>query len=131
MKIPYTFCAVALLSIAANTYAADAPSDSPASADGSERCVPIKNIRSTEVVDDQNILFHMNNRKVYNNHLPQRCSGLAFDKAFKYETSQSQLCNLDLIYPLTYAGGNLMPGAACGLGLFVPAEPKKAANRSD
>lgn len=105
---------------AAGSYAADNP---PPSANG-ERCIQIKDIHRTEVVDDQNILFYLRNKKVYNNHLPQRCGGLAFDKTFKYETSQSQLCDVDLIYPLTYAGGNLMPGAACGLGVFVPVEPK-------
>ncbi len=94
-------------------------------ADGVHRCIPISSIRRTEVVDDQNILFYMNNKKIYNNHLPYRCNGLAFGKAFKYATSQSQLCNVDIISVIQSTTGDVLPGASCGLGMFVPAGPTK------
>lgn len=89
-----------------------------------ERCVPIKDIRRTEVVDNENILFHLRNKKVYNNHLPHRCGGLAAGNAFQYETSQSELCNTDIIRVVNSTTGELLPGASCGLGLFVPVDLK-------
>lgn len=93
----------------------------------SVRCIPIKDIRRTEVVDDQNILFHVKNKKVYNNRLPHRCNGLAQANAFQYETSQSELCNVDIISVLSSTTGTLVPGASCALGLFELTDPKKAA----
>lgn len=94
---------------------------------GEERCIPINQIQRTEVVDDQNVLFYMRDKQVYNNHLPQRCTGLAMAKAFKYATAQSQLCNVDIISPLGHTTGEVVPGASCGLGMFVPttAAPKQ------
>ena len=90
----------------------------------SERCIQIKDIRRTEVVDDSNILFYLRNKQVYNNRLPHRCGGLAQADAFKYETSQSELCNVDIISVLNSSTGELLPGASCGLGLFEPVDPK-------
>jgi hypothetical protein len=86
-----------------------------------ERCIPIKSIKQTKVVDDQNILFYVSGGKVYTNHLPHSCSGLASADTFKYKTSQSELCNVDVITVLNRTGGSLMPGATCGLGEFAPA----------
>lgn len=95
----------------------------------SERCIQTKDIRQTEVVDDQNILFHLRNNKVYKNHLPHRCGGLAMADAFLYETRQSQLCNVDIIKVLNSTAGTLMPGASCGLGVFEPVEPVAKADK--
>ena len=41
-----------------------------------ERCVSLHRIRSTDVIDDQNILFNMKGGKIYRNHLPRKCHGL-------------------------------------------------------
>lgn len=108
------------LTLASTGFAADKPTP----AEGGERCVQIKDIRRTEVVDNQNILFYVRNKKVYNNHLPHSCGGLAAGNAFQYETSQSELCDTDIIRVVNSTTGELLPGASCGLGLFVPAETK-------
>ena len=88
-----------------------------------EQCIPIAQIDRTKILDDQNVLFYMRNNRVYKNHLPNRCSGLRAAGTFKYRTSQSQLCNVDIITVLNRTGGDFMPGPSCGLGVFEPYTP--------
>jgi hypothetical protein len=95
-----------------------------------ERCIQISRIDHTQVVDDQNIVFHMRGGKAYNNSLPERCIGLKAANAFKYSTSQSQLCNVDIISVWSQSVGEVVPGASCGLGMFEPIEGKKKAHAS-
>lgn len=88
-------------------------------------CVQIQQIRNTRVWDDRTIDFEMAGGKVYRNTLPNTCPGLGFEEAFLYETSQSQLCNVDIIYVLQRSGSMTRRGAGCGLGQFVPVELEK------
>jgi hypothetical protein len=85
-----------------------------------EQCVSLARIDRTEVIDDQNILFHMRGGKIYRNHLSHRCPGLGFHESFMYRTSLSQLCNVDIITVLNDIGFGFSPGPSCGLGLFYP-----------
>lgn len=85
-------------------------------------CVIIRNIRQTNVIDDKTIDFVINGKKVYRNTLPMSCPRLGFERSFSYQTSLSQLCNVDIITVLQQGGGNIR-GASCGLGKFVPIEP--------
>ncbi len=85
-----------------------------------EQCVSLARIDRTEVIDDQNILFHMRGGDIYRNHLPHRCPSLGFHESFMYRTSLNQLCNVDIITVLTDIGFGFSPGASCGLGLFYP-----------
>jgi hypothetical protein len=85
-------------------------------------CIPLRQIRSTEVQDDQTIDFHMTGGRTYRNTLPHRCSGLRFERTFSYRTSLSQLCSTDIITVLNHVGGGFMRGASCGLGEFTPIE---------
>jgi len=85
-----------------------------------ERCILINRISNTHVIDDQRILFYMRGKKAYLNLLPRRCGGLGIQRRFMYETSQSQLCDLDMISVLYNRGGGFSRGASCGLGLFHP-----------
>ena len=94
-----------------------------------ERCVSLRSISSTRVLDDQTILFEMNGNRTLVNRLPRRCPGLRFEKRFGYKTSLSQLCSTDIITVITDHGR----GASCGLGKFtvwVPPEevPSPAAD---
>jgi len=91
--------------------------------DKAQACVPIAQIDHTKILDDQNVLFYMKNRKIYKNHLPNRCAGLKAADTFRYKTSQSQLCNVDIITVLNRTGGDFMPGPSCGLGMFEPYTP--------
>ena len=83
-----------------------------------ENCIPIAQIRSTEIRDDWTIDFQGAGDTVYRNVLPNRCPGLAAEDAFTYGTSLTQLCNTDIIYVLRNYGGSLQRGAGCGLGMF-------------
>ena len=91
-------------------------------------CVNIRNIRQTNVHDDKTIDFVMNGKKLYRNTLPNSCPQLGFERSFAYQTSQTQLCNVDIITVLMQGGG-IRRGASCGLGKFTPielaAKPKK------
>lgn len=88
-------------------------------------CVPITNIRETRVIDDQTIDFRMNNNQIYRNTLPNSCPGLRMERSFSYATSQSQLCNVDIITVL-HTSGAPYRGASCGLGQFTPVKPADA-----
>jgi len=81
-------------------------------------CVPLRGIQSTRVHGDSVIDFHMNGGRVYRNTLPNSCPGLGFEERFAYQTSLSQLCNVDIITVLQTPG--LLPGPSCGLGKFQP-----------
>lgn len=85
-----------------------------------ERCIPLSQISSTEVIDDYNVLFYMRNRTIYRNELPHRCIGLKNERTFMYRTSMPQLCDLDIITVLYNHGFGFTPGASCGLGRFHP-----------
>lgn len=85
-----------------------------------EQCISLNRIDSTEVLDDQNVLFRMRNGDSYLNHLPYRCPSLGIHESFMYRTSLNQLCNVDIITVLNNAGFGFLPGPSCGLGLFYP-----------
>lgn len=107
---------------------ARADETNPGNQAGAESCIQIAQIDHTKILDDQNILFHLKNRKIYKNQLPHRCAGLKSADTFRYRTSQSQLCNVDVITVLNRVGGDFMPGPTCGLGMFVPYTPPPKEN---
>ncbi len=87
-------------------------------------CIPIAQISSSTVHDDQTIDFKVGS-KLYRNTLPNSCPGLGMEGGFSYKTSQSELCNVDIIHVLDRTGGHLREGVGCGLGKFVPIELEK------
>lgn len=91
-----------------------------------ERCISIRSIDRTDVVDDNNILFYMRNGNVYLNRLPHRCPGLRRERTFMYRTTMPRLCDVDIITVLDQAGFGFMPGASCGLGRFYPISEDEA-----
>lgn len=121
----------ASLAQAAEPAAAPAPkAEAPKTVD----CLDLIQIDRTQVLDDQTILFHMKNRKIWKNTLPYRCPQLGFEKAFKYKTSIGRICNVDMITVL-HTGGGIMEGATCGLGTFEaytpPPKGEKAGKTKD
>ena len=87
-----------------------------------KNCVSLNQIRSTKVIDNSTIDFKMAGGKTYRNSLPYSCPGLKYEDRFSYRTSQSQLCNVDIVRVLHDYGGRLTEGAGCGLGKFQPVE---------
>jgi hypothetical protein len=106
--------AVLLLAVATGALAEDSSTQT-----AGKNCIPIKQISRVEVVDKENLIFHMIGNKKYQNHLPKRCSALSKHKPIMYKTSLSSLCSLDIIYVLENYGGSYQQGGSCGLGEFV------------
>ncbi len=85
--------------------------------DAGENCIQIAHIRSSRVLDSQTIEFKLTGKRTYLNVLPQKCPGLRKNQPFAYRTSQSVLCNVDLITLLEPTLG-MRPMGSCGLGKF-------------
>lgn len=84
-------------------------------------CLSLTQFSNTEIRNDWTIDFISGaGNKVWRVTLPNRCSGLKSADTFTYETSLTQLCRHDIIYPLHQYGGGLQRGAGCGMGPFVP-----------
>ncbi|MAF84578.1 MAG: hypothetical protein QGH93_05195 [Gammaproteobacteria bacterium] len=83
-----------------------------------EKCAQTNQIRHTSIVDDQTILFYMNQQKIFVNQLPHRCGGLRIAGAFSYRLTNSRLCDIDTIKVVRTFGGRLDTGPSCGLGKF-------------
>lgn len=84
--------------------------------DSTRTCITTRNLKSTRVVNDLNILFYMTGRTVYHNILPRQCKGLARYGSFSYRTTAGSLCNSDSIQILQ---GNFgLGGRSCRLGNF-------------
>lgn len=86
-----------------------------------QSCIPLAQISESRVRDDWTIDFRTRGNRWYRNTLPYRCSGLGFERAFSYATSQSQLCSTDII-TVIQTGTPAGPRGSCGLGAFQPVE---------
>lgn len=108
---------------ASNTYSAD---DKDIKADQSRHCLPISHLKRIEIVDNQSLIFHMNNKIRYINKLPFKCSGLKSRGTFLHETSLASYCDLDTITVIDASLG--MRLGSCPLGKFeLYNEPKEKA----
>lgn len=83
-----------------------------------QTCIPISQIRESQVRSDRVIDFRVTGNRFYRVTLPQSCPGLGFERRFSYATSLSQLCSADIITVLQQAP--VMRGASCGLAPFQP-----------
>jgi len=90
-----------------------------------KKCVRVISIDQTQVVDDQNILFHMRGSDVYRNHLPRECPRLEQERRIAYKVFSGQLCSHDTITVLEDSVFGLQGGFTCGLGEFVPLSPEE------
>src|SRR5688572_31858534 len=71
-------------------------------------CVIVSTIRSTDAIDDQNIIFRMRGNRVYRNHLPRTCPGLERENRIAYELrGSSRLCSIDTITVLEDFGAGV------------------------
>lgn len=82
------------------------------------KCINVRILRRTDVVDDQHILFYLSGTKVYLNILPNVCSGLSRERRFSYTTIARNLCRFDTIRIISGAGGAIYQGRSCRLGYF-------------
>lgn len=93
-----------------------------------ERCVRVRDIRSTDVIDDQHILFKLGGGKVMLNELPYRCPRLASENRFSYKVTVGRLCSVDTVTVLFTTPGSV--GPTCGLGKFEVYEKTPSAKKS-
>ncbi len=94
--------------------------------EGGKRCIDTRRISNTQIIDKQNILFHMRDRTIYHNELPRACPGLRRGKAISYRTTLSRLCSNDFITLLDTFGVGISRGPSCGLGKFRPITKEEA-----
>ena len=87
--------------------------------DDARKCISVRTLKRTEVVDDHHILFFMSGSTVYINRLPRACTGLSREGRFSYTTFSRSLCNFDSIRILSDVGGGIHEGRSCRLGYFV------------
>ena len=89
------------------------------------QCLALSNLRSTNVVNSRTIDFTLRDRSVWRVNLPSSCPQLGTERAFSYETAQTQLCAQDIITVIQPLAGRLS-GARCGLAPFQrqPATPR-------
>jgi len=100
--------------------AQDAATPAPDTASTQKRCLDLVRIEQTEVLDNKHIVFHVSGQggPMYLNTLPHACVGLTKTDPILYQTSLSELCDLDMITVLHQQGAGFMRGASCGLGKF-------------
>lgn len=101
----------------------EAPPVSPAAEviGKAQDCLSLTRFNQTRIRDDYTIDFIGGaGRQVWRVTLPNRCSGLRSAGTFTYETSLTQLCRQDIIYPLQQIGGSWQRMGGCGMGPFVP-----------
>jgi len=92
-----------------------------------EDCISVRQIKKTDIIDDQNVVFHMNGGKIYRNHLPRKCFGLKNRESFSYKLHSARLCSIDSIKVIDRFGGSLSSGPSCGLGKFYPISKEEVA----
>jgi len=126
IPLPRHLAAVVLAPLALTACAQGDPRDMPPPSPAAEvigearDCLGLTQFNNTRIRDDRTIDFIGSGDKVWRVTLPNTCPGLRSDDAFTYETSLTQLCRLDIIYPLRRYGSSLERGPGCGMGSFVP-----------
>ncbi len=108
-----------VIGLAIPAFPAMAQDEEPVRDESTTRCISVRSIRSTDIIDDRNVLFYMRGDVVYQNILSRRCPGLAREDRFSYKVSAGQLCDLDVIYVLYSDARGMRDGPACGLGQFI------------
>lgn len=124
MRIAYPFAAgLALLSVSA--VAADPPASEKLAkalegrtAGKPQSCVNLRDLRSTQIIDRNTILFEGPGGVVWRNDPPGGCPGLAPGRILITRNFNNQMCNTD-VAQLAEAGAPMIVGS-CPLGQFVP-----------
>jgi tRNA U34 5-carboxymethylaminomethyl modifying enzyme MnmG/GidA len=88
-----------------------------------ESCIRLAEVTNSRVRNDWTIDFERaSSRQIYRAELDRRCPGLKIADAFTYNTSLTQFCTSEIIYPLHQGAGGPYRGPACGINRFIPME---------
>lgn len=66
--------------------------DSPSERSLRDSCLNLNQVRRTEILDDETILFHMRNRGIKKVSLAFGCPSLKFYGSFSYKVFSNRLC---------------------------------------
>jgi len=103
-----------LIALAALVTLTAAPAAFALDENGKPVCLDVNRIDHTEILNDHQILFYMNGKKVWLNTLSNRCTTLTRQDGFAWESSLPKYCeNVELIRILR-------SGQVCQLGAFTP-----------
>lgn len=80
-----------------------------------KRCVSMRSLRQSTILNDQTIFFESVGRKGYMNRLPVECRGLMREERFAYADSFGSLCRGEIITILDSFGRTW---GSCSLGDF-------------
>jgi hypothetical protein len=82
------------------------------------RCLYLRDIRSSEIIDGTAILYRTNGNKLYVNRPEMGQNSLHRNDVLVTNTHSSQLCSIDIVR--LYDTGSRMQKGSVGLGEFVP-----------
>lgn len=88
-------------------------------------CIHPRNIRNTNVIDNQTIEFRMHGGTILRNDLGRKCPGLFKGDPISYTIRGSRLCNVDQFTVLRTTAGRIETRARCGFGKFQEIEKVK------
>ena len=111
-------CILILIACLLNLSAADWSRADDEKVASARKCLSVRWVTNTRVVDDLNILFFTAGKTVYHNILPRQCKGLSSYGRFSYTPISGRLCNIDTI--------QTFGGRSCQLGYFHPINKEDA-----
>ncbi len=79
------------------------------------RCLSTRQIRDSQILDDETILFKGIGNRAYVNKLKRKCHRLMYEERFAYRSHSGQLCRNEII---TVLDGFGQSWASCSLGDF-------------
>jgi len=80
------------------------------------RCIDMKRVRSTKILDRQHVAFRSSNRRIYLVKLIPPCRSLDYDDVLSISSNSNRLCRLDSINTIDRASG--IPGVPCQIDSF-------------
>jgi hypothetical protein len=90
-----------------------------------ERCIFTREIRNTEILDEQHLVFQLSGKRFYLVQFQYTCPGLRRGASIVYESRDARLCRLDQIR--AFEPGPAIPNPPCTLPGFMPVEKEQVA----
>jgi len=91
-----------------------------------EKCINVRSIRGTEVLDDRHVVFEMPSRKYYLVQFKHSCHQLRRSVTISYESRGNQLCRLDYLRAIdSFSPGSI--GPPCSIPGFYPVTSEQIA----
>lgn len=90
-----------------------------------ERCISTREIRNTEILDQQHLVFELTGNRLYLVQFQYTCPGLRRGASIIYESRNNRLCRLDQIR--AFEPGPAIPNPPCSVPGFMPVEEGQVA----